>query len=129
MLVFVFSCFRVCVFVCANFTANRQSLSRFDYRWQVRGPTARRQYTDNAIQVHVCPLCPSWKASKLDVTCRIIRFICGLCGAQTYRGHVVSQTLIRAHFGPTHSTGRRYVYSGMLTDSVTVLRVVRVVVH
>jgi hypothetical protein len=36
-----------------------------------------------------------------------------LCGFQTYRGHVVQQTLIRAHFGPTHSTGRRYVYSGM----------------
>ncbi|GBF87871.1 hypothetical protein Rsub_00583 [Raphidocelis subcapitata] len=31
---------------------------------------------------------------------------------QTYRGHRVLQTLIRAYFSPAHSTGQRYVYSG-----------------
>eukprot|EP01112_Ceratiomyxa_fruticulosa_P004992 TRINITY_DN1555_c0_g1_i2.p1 TRINITY_DN1555_c0_g1~~TRINITY_DN1555_c0_g1_i2.p1 ORF type:complete len:518 (-),score=96.42 TRINITY_DN1555_c0_g1_i2:158-1711(-) len=30
----------------------------------------------------------------------------------TYRGHVVSRTLIRAYFSPLHTTGQRYIYSG-----------------
>lgn len=31
---------------------------------------------------------------------------------QTYRGHVVDQTLIRAYFSPRETTGQRYLYSG-----------------
>ena len=31
---------------------------------------------------------------------------------QTFRGHSVLQTLIRAYFSPAHSTGQRFVYAG-----------------
>ena len=31
---------------------------------------------------------------------------------QTYRGHVVDQTLIRAYFSPRETTGQKYLYSG-----------------
>ena len=31
---------------------------------------------------------------------------------QTFRGHKVLQTLIRAYFSPAHSTGQRFVYTG-----------------
>ena len=31
---------------------------------------------------------------------------------QTFRGHSVLQTLIRAYFSPAHSTGQRFVYTG-----------------
>ena len=31
---------------------------------------------------------------------------------QTYRGHVVDQTLIRTYFSPRETTGQRYLYSG-----------------
>ena len=31
---------------------------------------------------------------------------------QTYKGHLVDQTLIRAYFSPAATTGQRYIYSG-----------------
>ena len=34
------------------------------------------------------------------------------CSLLTCRGHVVLQTLIRAHFSPPSTTGRRFVYTG-----------------
>ncbi|CAG9771030.1 unnamed protein product [Ceutorhynchus assimilis] len=43
----------------------------------------------------------------------------------TYKGHVVSKTLIRAKFSPAATTGQRYIYSGcgfgrlMIYDSLT----------
>ena len=33
------------------------------------------------------------------------------CSVQTFRGHYVATTLIRAYFSPLHTTGQRYVYS------------------
>ena len=39
---------------------------------------------------------------------------------QTYRGHRVLQTLVRAYFSPAHSTGGRYVYSGSSCGGVFV---------
>lgn len=34
------------------------------------------------------------------------------CSLQTYRGHTVLETLIRAYFSPEHSTGQKYIYTG-----------------
>ena len=38
---------------------------------------------------------------------------------QTYKGHLVDQTLIRAYFSPAATTGQRYIYSGSSDGSVT----------
>ncbi|KXZ51403.1 hypothetical protein GPECTOR_12g365 [Gonium pectorale] len=43
---------------------------------------------------------------------------------QTYRGHSVQHTLIRAYFSPAHSTGQRYVYTGSVSGAVHVYDVV-----
>ncbi|ERL90715.1 DDB1- and CUL4-associated factor 11 [Dendroctonus ponderosae] len=56
---------------------------RWDYRWQ---GVPKELYEDN----------------KLD----------GDTSLMTYRGHVVSKTLIRARFSPVSSTGQRFIYTG-----------------
>jgi hypothetical protein len=39
---------------------------------------------------------------------------------QTFRGHTVLQTLIRAYFSPAHSTGQRFVYTGSADGAVRI---------
>ncbi|GIL45394.1 hypothetical protein Vafri_2645 [Volvox africanus] len=39
---------------------------------------------------------------------------------QTFRGHSVQNTLIRAYFSPAHSTGQRFVYTGSALGAVHV---------
>ncbi|GIL72283.1 hypothetical protein Vretifemale_2659, partial [Volvox reticuliferus] len=39
---------------------------------------------------------------------------------QTFRGHSVQSTLIRAYFSPAHSTGQRFVYTGSAEGGVHV---------
>ena len=39
---------------------------------------------------------------------------------QTYRGHCVSQTLIRAYFSPAATTAQRYVYAGSADGAVRI---------
>ena len=39
---------------------------------------------------------------------------------QTFRGHTVLQTLIRAYFSPAHSTGQRFVYTGSADGTVRI---------
>ncbi|GLI64220.1 hypothetical protein VaNZ11_007417 [Volvox africanus] len=39
---------------------------------------------------------------------------------QTFRGHSVQSTLIRAYFSPAHSTGQRFVYTGSALGAVHV---------
>ena len=36
----------------------------------------------------------------------------------TFKGHHVSQTLIRCRFSPAHSTGQRYIYTGCASGAV-----------
>ena len=36
----------------------------------------------------------------------------------TFRGHHVSQTLVRCRFSPAHSTGQKYIYSGCASGAV-----------
>ncbi|KAK9834848.1 hypothetical protein WJX81_003498 [Elliptochloris bilobata] len=43
---------------------------------------------------------------------------------QTYRGHSVSQTLIRAYFSPASTTAQRYVYAGSADGAVRIWDVV-----
>ncbi|GLC38560.1 hypothetical protein PLESTF_001547000 [Pleodorina starrii] len=43
---------------------------------------------------------------------------------QTFRGHTVQNTLIRAYFSPEHSTGQRFVYTGSADGAVHVYDVV-----
>lgn len=38
----------------------------------------------------------------------------------TYRGHAVLQTLIRAKFSPTRTTGQRYIYTGCASGRLVV---------
>ncbi|KAG2491232.1 hypothetical protein HYH03_010440 [Edaphochlamys debaryana] len=39
---------------------------------------------------------------------------------QTYRGHTVQHTLIRAYFSPAHSTAQRFIYTGSVEGGVHV---------
>lgn len=60
----------------------------------------------------------------LTITVCLLTFLCPDTAAEyelkhpydqsvmTYRGHSVTQTLIRAYFSPQHSTGQRYIYAG-----------------
>ncbi|EFJ51643.1 hypothetical protein VOLCADRAFT_103278 [Volvox carteri f. nagariensis] len=43
---------------------------------------------------------------------------------QTFRGHTVQSTLIRAYFSPAHTTGQRFVYTGCATGGVHVYDIV-----
>ncbi|PNH08963.1 LEC14B protein [Tetrabaena socialis] len=43
---------------------------------------------------------------------------------QTYRGHSVQHTLIRAYFSPAHTTGQRFIYTGSVEGGVHVYDVV-----
>ncbi|GAQ89588.1 WD-40 repeat protein [Klebsormidium nitens] len=43
---------------------------------------------------------------------------------QTYRGHRVLQTLVRAYFSPVESTGQRYIYTGSTDGTVYIYDVV-----
>ncbi|KAG5898105.1 hypothetical protein JTB14_027462 [Gonioctena quinquepunctata] len=38
----------------------------------------------------------------------------------TYRGHIVSKTLIRCRFSPLYNTGQRYIFSGCSTGRIVV---------
>jgi len=42
------------------------------------------------------------------------------CSVMTYTGHSVLQTLIRCHFSPEHSTGKRYIYTGCASGGVVI---------
>ena len=42
------------------------------------------------------------------------------CSVQTFRGHSVLQTLIRAYFSPAHTTGQRMVYAGSADGTVRI---------
>lgn len=39
---------------------------------------------------------------------------------QTFRGHSVLQTLIRAYFSPVHTTGQRFIYTGSVDGTVRI---------
>lgn len=55
----------------------------WDYRWQA---VPKELYHDNKLE--------------------------GDTSIMTYRGHVVSKTLVRARFSPAETTGQRYIYTG-----------------
>jgi len=46
------------------------------------------------------------------------------CSIQTYRGHIVRETLIRCYFSPVHTTGQRYIYTGSHEGTVYIYDVV-----
>lgn len=44
----------------------------------------------------------------------------GDCSVMTYRGHRVTQTLIRAKFSPAETTGGRFIYTGCSSGRVPI---------
>ena len=42
------------------------------------------------------------------------------CSLQTFRGHSVLSTLIRAYWSPAATTGQRYIYSGSADGGIWV---------
>lgn len=69
-----------------------QAAQQFDYRWM----------------------------SADDLPLRFRQSPAGAGLVNSYQGHIVARTLIRARFSPLHSTGQRYIYSGSADGKIYV---------